>query len=339
MRLPTGLALLVLATGLSAARPALADDSAAAQALFNDGKRLMTAGKYAEACPKFEESERVAPAMGTKFHLAECYEHPGRIASAWADFLSVAAAAKNAGQGQREKAARDRAAAIEPKLSRLTIGVPAPSRVAGLAVKRDDIELGQAQWGEAMPVDPGEHLVSATAPGKRPWKAIVEIDGIAGAAKVIVPPLDDEPAPPPAPVAAAPVPSTAPPASVQQPVRTVSSGTSPTAGWVLVGVGAASLIGGGIAWALRSSEVSKLQSECGADGQSCPSGAAGDISSGQTDDALGIGLFAAGGACVAAGVVWLVVAAKSHGESRATATSVVPLVAPGTGGMALRGTF
>ena len=88
----------------------------------------MSAGKYDDACPKLEESQRLAPAIGTKFNLADCYEHTGRLASAWAAFLSVAASAKNANQGAREKAARDRAAALEPKLSRLAVVVPDASQ-------------------------------------------------------------------------------------------------------------------------------------------------------------------------------------------------------------------
>ena len=93
---------------------ARADDPAGAQALFSEAKKLMSAGKYAEACPKLEESQRIAPATGTKFNLGDCYEHVGRSASAWAAFLSVAASARNANQGAREKAARDRAKALEP---------------------------------------------------------------------------------------------------------------------------------------------------------------------------------------------------------------------------------
>src|ERR1700712_2696749 len=94
---------------LTIASPAMAADPAAAQALFNDAKQLMTTGRYAEACPKLEESQRLDPGVGTLFHLADCDEHVGKTASAWAAFLEVAAEAKSSGQPARERVARDRA--------------------------------------------------------------------------------------------------------------------------------------------------------------------------------------------------------------------------------------
>jgi hypothetical protein len=314
---------------------ARADDTAGAQALFNDGKKLMTSGKYADACPKLEESQRLAPAIGTKFNLADCYEHTGRLASAWAAFLSVAAAAKNASQPQREKAARDRAAALEPKLSRMAVGVPDASKAVGMEVRRDGDVIGEAEWGEAMPVDPGEHTVTVTAPGKRAWKAIVEVQGTASVAKVIVPPLDDEPVAPVATPTPSVTPSTTPTATPTSP----PTPTSKTPGWVLVTAGGASLVGGGVFWALRSSEASKLTGECGPTGQSCPPSAANDISSGKTYDGLSVGLFVVGGACVVAGATWLLTA--GHGESAASANAavVVPTIGPGLAGATVAGRF
>src|SRR3954470_7719713 len=114
---------LVLATSLglavlSGGRPALAQPSpdarAAAAALFEDGRRLMGENKYAEACPKLEESQRVDPGMGTLYNLSVCFEAIGRTASAWVGFREVAQMASAAGQSDREKAARGKASALEP---------------------------------------------------------------------------------------------------------------------------------------------------------------------------------------------------------------------------------
>src|SRR6185312_13224264 len=107
------------------ARARAAEDEAAARALFFEARRLVAAGNYAAACPKFEDSYRLDPGIGTSFNLADCYEHSGRTASAWARFLDVAAATKAAGQLDRERVARARAAALEPKLARMTLKVEA----------------------------------------------------------------------------------------------------------------------------------------------------------------------------------------------------------------------
>ena len=67
---------------------ARADDGAraAAQAAFEEGRRLADAGDYAGAAERFEQSERLDPALGTVLNLANCYEHARRLASAWRAF-------------------------------------------------------------------------------------------------------------------------------------------------------------------------------------------------------------------------------------------------------------
>ena len=96
-------------------------DPAAAQALFDQGRALMKAKNYSEACPKLAESQRLDPGIGTQFHLADCYENQGKLASAWAAFHEVASMAAASNQPDREKAAKARAARLEPRLPRLTM--------------------------------------------------------------------------------------------------------------------------------------------------------------------------------------------------------------------------
>src|ERR1019366_5157952 len=57
--------------------------SVAAEALFEEGRSLVAAGKYAEACPKFADSERLGPSVATLLNLAKCWGRGGRTAPAW----------------------------------------------------------------------------------------------------------------------------------------------------------------------------------------------------------------------------------------------------------------
>jgi hypothetical protein len=193
-------ALLAAAVACLLARPALAQndvDEAAARVLFAEARKLVAAGDYAAACPKFEESFRLDPGIGTSFNLADCWEHTGRTASAWGRFLSVAATARVAGQAEREQVARERAATLEPQLSYLVVTVVSPQD--GLAVQRDAIPVGHASWGLPVPVDPGPHVIQAAAPGKKPYTTTVTVAAAGETVKVALQPLQNAPPRPPDP--------------------------------------------------------------------------------------------------------------------------------------------
>ena len=186
--LSTLAALALLAPAARAAEPTR-EERAAAVALFDEGRALMAAGKHAEACPKFAESHAIDPGIGTLFNLSDCYERTGKIATAWIGFRDVAAASLSAGQMERERVARARAAALEPRLSRLQIVVPPEAAIAGLGLTRDGVAVGRALWGTAVPLDPGEHRIAAAAPGHGPWEVKVTIDK-PGVVSVTVPALE-----------------------------------------------------------------------------------------------------------------------------------------------------
>src|SRR5215471_15599831 len=118
-----------LLTGLLLSPSVRAQDAmakATAEALFADGRRLVAAGDYAAACPKFAASQKLDPGVGTALNLADCYERMGRWASAWAEFRSAASAAHGVGAREREELAEARAKALEGRLSYLTITAATP---------------------------------------------------------------------------------------------------------------------------------------------------------------------------------------------------------------------
>jgi len=140
-----------------------AQQGAAAEVLFEEGRKAMEAGDYAAACRKFEESNRLDPAVGTVFNLANCEEQHGRVASAWEHFKDVSARVP---QSDRRKAiANERIAALGPRLPYLTIRLRAA--VEGTHVLRDGVELGKESLDLALPVDPGEHEIVVRAPERR----------------------------------------------------------------------------------------------------------------------------------------------------------------------------
>lgn len=169
-------AVLALAAGLVVPRWAHAQDTTRADETFHAGRELMKDGKLAEACPKFEESQKADPASGTLLALAYCQELSGLLASAHANYLSAADLAAKDGQPERQKAAGDRAEALSKRVSTLTILVP-PSLThqAGLKVLRDGIEVDRTAYDVPLPLNGGTHAIEVTAPGRERWAGVVTL--------------------------------------------------------------------------------------------------------------------------------------------------------------------
>lgn len=162
---------------LAAATPAAAqptDSVAAAEQLFEQARALFDQGNFAEACPRFGASYKLDPAVGTLLNMATCYEMLGHIASAWGYYREVVILATKAGEQPRIDIAKARISALEPRLPKLMIRAPKQA-YAGLIVTRDDAPIDVAILGAPIYLDPGEHVVTASAPGTKPFSEKVTI--------------------------------------------------------------------------------------------------------------------------------------------------------------------
>jgi hypothetical protein len=148
-------------------------NKAAADALFAEGRALAAQGKYSEACEKFAESEKFEPSVGTSLNLGECHERLGRTASAYGAFGEAKRLAALRKDVEREAHAAERRAAVEPRLSRIALSIP--NAVPGVKVLLDGKELGVGAIGASIPVDPGKHVVRATAPDKPVFEKLLEV--------------------------------------------------------------------------------------------------------------------------------------------------------------------
>jgi hypothetical protein len=249
------------------------NEVATAEALFQQARQLMKEGQFSQACPKLAESQRLDPAVGTLLYLAECYEKNGQTASAWATFELAAAEGRKDNQAAREKIAKERAQQLVGKLSRLTIVVPAAARVVGLVVRRDDLEVGAPSWDTALPVDPGQHVVQASAPGKKPWVTAVDVGKDAAAAQVEIPVLEDAAPEAPAPAAqpvpaapsSAPVVAPTPPPAPSKDAGADTGNTQRIAGLAIGGTGVVSLGVGTVLAIMAQSKETDSEQYCAPD--------------------------------------------------------------------------
>jgi hypothetical protein len=322
-------AATILAAGLFSISLQASADTGTAEILYRDAVKLMEEGKFDEACPKLVESQRIDTATGTLVALSKCYEGAGKTASAWSSYQDLAFAFKKDGNLEGEKAARKRGEDLEKKLDKLLIKATADA--PGLVIRRDGQEIGKAILGTPVPVDPGKHIIEATAPGFQVWQTTITLGKESDTQTVVIPPLveakkDDVAAGNPGSPGGAPGPNKS--------LRTVS--------YVVGGVGVAGVLVGGIFGGLAASAKSTLKTEC--PNNACPTGQATDDLNAAKSKAListlGLGI---GGAALATGVVLFFVSG-SKGEAKDEAkpepkAAFVPVFGPQGGGFSFNGSF
>ena len=197
-RAALGIGLVMLVPTRALAEPSTSD-RALATVLFEEGRALLAGGKPAEACPRFERAQKLDPSGGTLLNLALCHEQEGKLASAWAEFNEALSIAVRDGRRDRASAAEEHLESLRARLSRVRVSVSAAARTPGLRVSLDGRELPSEAIDVGVPVDPGEHVVEATAPGRAPFRSTVRAMG-PGELPVLVTPLEaDRGAPPTAP--------------------------------------------------------------------------------------------------------------------------------------------
>jgi hypothetical protein len=319
------------------ASPLLAEgaNTAAAESLFQEGRALFQAERYAEGCPKLAESHRLAPATGTLLALALCHESEGRLASAWAEFTAVEGRARRDGRVDREELAREHAAALRPRLSTLTVDVPGDvATTPGLEVRLNGAVVGTASFGIAVPVDGGEHRIEVSATGKQAWNTVAHVNAESHVVRVSVPPLAERSTA----NVTAPAATSAASNATDAPPSTVSGTTMRNVGLVTAGAGVVALgIGSYLALDAKS-DYENARDDC--DGTACTQKPYEETQSARSQGTTATVFLVVGGAAVAAGAaLWLVApSAKKRQVGGATALRV-ERVGLGPRGLVLRGKF
>lgn len=138
--------------------------------LFDRGLKAMQAKNYAGGCPLLQASLRMKRRPGTLFTLAECLAGWGRIVKAvqrYEEYLSwyqeMTPAAQQA-QGDRAVLSRKQVELLRAQLPLLKIRL-APGAPSGSIVWLDGDIVVRLLLNYPLPIDPGEHLVTAQAPG------------------------------------------------------------------------------------------------------------------------------------------------------------------------------
>jgi hypothetical protein len=301
------LALFACAVALTVvpARAQKAPEVGKADALFNAGRSLLEAGEYADACPKFAESQKLAPGLGVTLYLADCYERLGRTASALVEFKRAVKIASTRGD-KRGAIAAERAATLEGRVPQLLLQLTPAARAQDVTVTRDGDTVPSAQWDTAMAIDPGDHEIVVTAPSKQTRHVTVKLAAQKGVVTTTIDALEDPP--PLQPLLSSTAEATAP---VPPPSKTQK--------WVGIGVGSAGVVGLGVGAVFGILAITKLhQSNDGPCDQATDQCSTAGM--GLRQDSLHFGnastvALSIGGAALVGGVVLFVTAPKSSSSS------------------------
>jgi hypothetical protein len=307
------LALLAVPSTAGAQEPAQetsADALKRAREQFGQALALQTAGDWAGALTLLKDVAAVKSTPQVRFNMALCEEKLGRLVAALGDYELAAADARAEKADQVAEEVEGRLEALRQRIPKITVKRGRGAETAEVAI--DGVSVGDQVIGTPMPTDPGPHTIEAKAPGFKPFRKSLRLAEQQAETVELV--LEPEPVPAPGGVGGG--------------VR--SSGRSPVFGYVIGGIGIASLGASGIFFGLRAGKISDLDKAC--PNRTCPSSEQqSDIEAGKRYTTIANVTLAVGVAAIAGGVV-LVLTSGPSGEPSVA-------LAPAPGGAQLLGKF
>ncbi|HTA90022.1 MAG TPA: hypothetical protein VK745_10615 [Polyangiaceae bacterium] len=310
-------ALCSLPSAARAQGPADTDSIKLAREQFNQALSLQTGGDWAGALALLKEVAAVKPTPQVRFNIAICEERLGRLVAALGDYELAASDAQAEKSDQVGQEVDARLEALKARVPRVVVQRSDGADAATISL--DGVSLGDSVLNVPLPADPGPHVVEAKALGFRPFKQafrVAEQQTATIQVKLEAEPAKVEP-------------------STQPQVRPASQ-SARTAGFVVGGVGIASLIASGTLFYLRQTTISDLDKQCGANRQACPDSAHNTVDRGKLYTTLGDVTLGVG--AVGLGIGAALVIAGGH-SSEQPSVAIAPGAANADAGATLFGRF
>lgn len=281
----TKLGVFVLACALahapSVARAQTQEELKQARELFQEAYKDEQEKRYAEALEKFRRVAAVKETPAVRYRIGATLEGSGKLREARDTFRALAAAKDQLKPDEKEIAASaaERVVDIDRRMPKLVVTARNPPEAMRLFV--DGVPVGVSAQGSEVEIDPGDHVVAATAPGHVAFEEHVSVqEGARVSLEVVMTketPSKDEPPPP-------------------------TTGRNRTLGFVALGAGAALAVAGSALLVVREGDIDDIETIC--PNGACPSSRRADVEDARdrasTFGPLGVGLLAGG--IVAAGV-------------------------------------
>lgn len=301
-----------------------------AKKLFDEGVALEKKNDYAGALARYKEAESIAVTAGLRFHKGYCLEMLGKLNSALEEYEAAEKLANEQGKTEVRAAVVARLEPMRGRVPQMSIRFTSPIKDGEVQV--DGAPVGAPLLdGKSFRIDPGDHVVTAKAPGYKSWKRDVHVveaitttvdismDREAGGAAV--PPPVVAPVP-----AGSSAPASSPATSITEPPREADRSRSVVVP-ILTTAGAVTLVVTGVVFfAVAGGAKSDADKECPLK-VDCDS----EKSTVRTFDTLALGSFiGAAGLGVLSVVLWT----KTGSSSSANAPAARFVATPGGAGIA-----
>ncbi|MBK7397663.1 MAG: tetratricopeptide repeat protein [Myxococcales bacterium] len=309
----------------------------AARKKFEKALELEKDGDWKGALALLKEVEKVKVSSQVLFHIALCHEKLGKLVLA----IGIYKRAKEEAETKEGKEGATMVKKCDERIADLEVRTP------WVEVKvKDDVVSAKCSIDGAEPfsvivapsfrVDPGDHELVVTSPGRKTWKKKITLkekdEKLVLKAKL--PREDDNDAE----TDGDPVGETPAPTPVKKPVvvDTAPPAKKPVWAFVAGGVGVAALGTAGIMYALRGSVISDLDAACNSARTNCPPDKRSLEDTGKTYTTAGNVLLGVGLVAVTTGVVLYFV---RPGEKSVGVTSLGVGVGPTPAGASVVGAF
>ncbi|WP_437767446.1 hypothetical protein WMF27_19100 [Sorangium sp. So ce281] len=322
-----GIASLLLALTLTPAALAQVSDAdrATARSLAVEGQEALERKDFAAALDRFGRADAIIHAPTLLLGVARAQVGVGQWIAAqesYSRILREGVPERSPEQFFEAIAAAQRELdALAPRIPQVLISVSGPDTTA---VTIDDAPVPRAALGVRRPVDPGDHVVRASAAGFAPIE--VKVTLAEGASETVA--LQLKPVAPPPPVK--PRPPVAPGPDPRAPAPGSGGSSRTVLAIAAFGLGGAGLAAGAIGGVLALGKHGDLSARC--PGDRCAPSLRGEVDSYHAMGTLSTIGFAIGAVGVGAGAFLLLTAPRSPERAGISITPVIGLGSAGAKG-------
>jgi hypothetical protein len=299
------------------------EDRAAARGLAEEGAKLLASGNASDALDRFERAEKLLHAPPHLLYAARAQVKLGRLVAAKETYLQLTREVLAPGASKAftdaQAAGKTELDALVPRIASLHIAVTGAPAGATVVVKLDGVVVPPALVGANRPTDPGDHVLTATAPG---YEATAKVTLAEGATESTTLELKSNGTATTTTTTTTTTKTTDPTETPKPKDEGTSGGGLRTVGWVTSGVGVVG-VGLGIFFGTQvTSKVNDANSHCV--GTVCPASAQATVSS-LADDArsartLSYIMFGVGAVALATGVTLIIVGGPKKSEATSSPT-------------------